>query len=88
MDPDHKVVQAWIGERPKAEEVLAKVSEITGFPKPRGDTERGEKAERTGESKRLSPEEREKRRAERRASREDAAKGKSDGEPGSGSEEG
>src|ERR687886_103022 len=52
------------------------------------DEERGEKAERTGERKRLSPEEREKRRAERRASREDAAKGKSDGEPGSGSDEG
>jgi peroxiredoxin len=88
VDPDHKVVQAWIGERPKAEEVLAKVSEITGFPKPGGDTEGGEKAERTGERKRLSPEEREKRRAERRASREDAAKGKSDGESGSGSDEG
>src|SRR5438270_5574293 len=28
--PIYKVGQAWIGERPKAEEVLAKVSEITG----------------------------------------------------------
>src|ERR687886_2573398 len=31
---DHKVVQAWVGERPGAEEVLAKVSQITGLPKP------------------------------------------------------
>ncbi len=34
VDSDHKVVQAWVGERPGAEEVLAKVSEITGLPKP------------------------------------------------------
>lgn len=87
VDPDHKVVQAWIGERPKAEEVLAKVSEVTGFPKP-GETEGGEKAERTGERERLSPEEREKRRAERRAGKEDGAKGESDDESGSGSDEG
>jgi peroxiredoxin len=33
VDSDHKVVQAWVGERPGAEEVLAKVSEITGLPK-------------------------------------------------------
>jgi len=31
---DHKVVDAWLDERPKAEEILAKVSEITGLPKP------------------------------------------------------
>ncbi len=34
VGPDHKVVHAWVGERPKAEEVLAKVSEITCLPKP------------------------------------------------------
>ncbi|MDP8972046.1 MAG: redoxin domain-containing protein [Actinomycetota bacterium] len=34
VDSDHKVVHAWVGERPRAEEVLAKVSEITGLPKP------------------------------------------------------
>ena len=89
VDPDHKVVQAWIGERPKAEEILAKVSEITGFPKPAEETEGEEKpAARTGERKRLSPEEREKRRAERRAGREDAAKGRSDGQFGDGSDGG
>src|SRR4028119_992924 len=34
VSSDHKVVQAWVGEGPGAEEVLAKVSEITGLPKP------------------------------------------------------
>ena len=33
IDGNHKVVHAWVGERPKAEEVLAKVSEITGLPR-------------------------------------------------------
>jgi peroxiredoxin len=90
VDTDHKVVHAWVGERPEVGEVLAKVSEITGLPKPaeeeedageeeepkrkkaagkagngaEGDTEAG-----NGERKKPSPEEREKRRAERRAAR-------------------
>lgn len=34
IDSDHKVVHAWVGERPKAEKLLAKVSELTGLPKP------------------------------------------------------
>jgi peroxiredoxin len=34
IDSDHKVVHAWVGERPEAEEILAKVSEVTGLPKP------------------------------------------------------
>src|SRR5215212_8458222 len=34
VDSDYKVVHAWVGERPTAEEVLAKVSKITGLPKP------------------------------------------------------
>src|ERR671914_141223 len=59
VDTDHKIVHAWVGERPEAAEVLAKVSEITGLPKPAED----------GERKKLSPEERERRRAERRAAR-------------------
>src|SRR5829696_1537178 len=75
---DHKVVHAWVGERPEAEEVLAKVSKITGLPKPaeeeKADGEAGDGAERgveagEGERKKLSPEERERRRAERRAAR-------------------
>jgi peroxiredoxin len=85
VDTDHKVVHAWVGGRPKAEEVLAKVSEITGLPKPAeedGEDDAGqEKPKRAksadkaedgaegGERKKLSPEEREKRRAERRAAR-------------------
>jgi peroxiredoxin len=90
VDTDHKVVHAWVGERPEAGEVLAKVSEITGLPKPPepeeadGEEEKpkrrmtagkaGNGAESgaeagNGERKKLSPEEREGRRAERRAAR-------------------
>src|SRR5829696_3453111 len=78
VNTDHKVVHAWVGERPEAEEVLAKVSKITGLPKPaeeeKADGEEGDGAERgveagEGERKKLSPEERERRRAERRAAR-------------------
>src|ERR671938_335705 len=62
---DHRVVHAWIGERPKAEEILAKVSEITGLPKPAeeeaDDEEKPKKAKagaaEGGERKKLSPEE-------------------------------
>ncbi len=106
VDSDHKVVQAWVGERPNAEEILAKVSEITGLPKP-AEEEDGEAEEEkpkrtrktakgagdseaaagkagaggTGEEKpkKLSSEEREKRRAERQAARS----GGNDGESGS-----
>lgn len=42
---DHKVAHAWVGERPKAEEVLAKVSEITGLPKPAEEDAGGEDGE-------------------------------------------
>jgi peroxiredoxin len=45
VDSDHKVVHAWMGERPKAEEVLAKVSEISGLPKPVEEEEDGETTE-------------------------------------------
>lgn len=34
VGPDHKIAQAWTGVRPDPAEVLAKVSEITGLPKP------------------------------------------------------
>src|SRR5215210_440281 len=49
VDSDRKVVHAWDGERPKAEEILAKVSEITGLPKPAEEAE--EKPEEEGEEK-------------------------------------
>ena len=109
VDSDHKVVHAWVGERPEAEEILAKVSEITGLPNPpeeeteedgeekpkrekaageADDSEAGKgDAGEAGERKKLSPGEREKRRAERRAARGnsgDAGSGSNDGEAGSG----
>ncbi len=47
---DHKVVHAWLGERPEAEEILAKVSEITGPETAEDEGEAGEEEpERTGE---------------------------------------
>ena len=71
VDSNNKVVQAWIGERPKGEEILAKVFEITGFPEPAEAADGEEKSEKTGKRKKLSPEEGEKRRA----GRTDAAPG-------------
>jgi peroxiredoxin len=76
VDSDHKVVHAWVGERPKAEEVLAKVSEISGLPKP-AEEEDGETTEEE-KPKKPSLEEREKRPAER----QDARAGGNDGESG------
>jgi peroxiredoxin len=71
VGPDHKVVHAWLEERPKAEEVLAKLSEITGLPKPAEE----EEADAGEAREKPSPEERERRRAKRRADREATAKG-------------
>ena len=106
---DHKVVHAWVGERPDAGELLAKISEITGLPKPEEPAEEteekaagdGEAAGRTaaktpekpegaakggategdGEEKpkKMSAEERERIKAQRRAAR---AEGKSLKQPG------
>jgi peroxiredoxin len=79
VGPDHKVAHAWTGERPKPEEILAKVSEITGLPKPAEDAAAegdGDKTEEAGSAegaeapKKLSAEERERIKAERRAARE------------------
>jgi peroxiredoxin len=56
VNTDHKVVHAWVGERPEAEEVLAKVSKITGLPKPAeeekadGEEERPKRKKTTGEA--------------------------------------
>jgi peroxiredoxin len=66
---DHKIVDAWTGELPPAEEILAKVSEITGPRKPAEKAE--EKPAEGGEKpKKMSAEERERIKAERRAARE------------------
>ena len=53
VDSDHKVVHVWVGERPKAEEVLEKVSEITGLPRPveeDGESAEEEKPKRRGKA--------------------------------------
>lgn len=83
---DHEVLHAWMDERPDPAEILAKISEITGLPKPpeEEDEEKpkepkkaksedeagGSDAAEKPERRKLSPEEREKRRAERKAARE------------------
>jgi peroxiredoxin len=72
VGPDHKVAHAWVGERPEPGEILAKVSEISGLPKPpeEGDGKEGDSKEGTDKPKKMTAEEREKIKAERRAARE------------------
>src|SRR5919112_3470556 len=74
VGPDRKIAHAWVGERPEPEEILAKVSEITGLPKPpeepEGDGKENEEDEGGEKPKKMSAEEREKIKAERRAARE------------------
>jgi peroxiredoxin len=74
VGPDHKVAHAWVGERPEPGEILAKVSEITGLPRPpeepEGDGKDAEAEEGGEKPKKMSAEEREKIKAERRAARE------------------
>jgi peroxiredoxin len=72
VGPDHDVAQAWVGQRPDPDEILAKVSEITGLPKPPEEPKEDKKEEaKEGEKpKKMSAEEREKIKAERRAARE------------------
>ena len=85
VGPDHKVAHAWTGERPKPEEILAKVSEITGLPRPAEEPPRPKEADKSdaapGTAKKLSAEERERIKAERRAARE-AGKSLKTGEAG------
>lgn len=76
VGPDQGIAHAWTGERPPADELLAKVSEITGLPRPAEEPTRPKKVEEgksdasPGTAKKLSAEEREKIKAERRAARE------------------
>ena len=74
VGPDHKVAHAWVGQRPEPEEILAKVSEISGLPKPpeepKEDEKEGESEEGGEKPKKMSAEEREKIKAERRVARE------------------
>ena len=72
VGPDHDVAQAWVGQRPDPDEILASVSKITGLPKP-PDEPKEDKKEETEEGekpRKMSAEEREKIKAERRAARE------------------
>ena len=84
VGPDRTIAHAWVGERPEPEEILAKVSEISGLPKPPEEPEedgKGDEAEESGEKpKKMSAEEREKIKAERRAARESGKSVKS-GQP-------
>src|SRR5215213_5363257 len=70
VGPDRKIAHAWVGERPEPEEILAKVSEISGLPKPPEEPKEGESEEGDEKPKKMSAEEREKIKAERRAARE------------------
>ena len=94
VGPDHYVAHAWIGERPQPGEILAKISEISGLPKPPEEPKEDEKEaseEPAEKPKKMSAEEREKIKAERRAARESGKSVKSeqpaDPEAGSGSTE-
>src|ERR687894_2256060 len=83
VDSDRKVVHAWTDGLPPAEEILAKVSEITGLPKPAEESdEEPEVAAAEGDEKpkKMSAEERERIKAERRAARE-AGKSVKTGKP-------
>jgi peroxiredoxin len=84
---DHKVVHAWTDGRPAVDEIMAKITEITGLPKPAEEADeekpkRPKKAAGTSEAapgqaapaddkpKKMSAEERERIKAERRAARD------------------
>jgi peroxiredoxin len=72
VGPDHDVAQAWVGQRPDPEEILAKVSEITGLPKlpEEPEDDKKDEAEEGEKPRKMSAEEREKIKAQRRAARE------------------
>ena len=81
VGPDRTIAHAWVGERPEPEEILAKVSEISGLPKPPEEPEEDDKKEESREKpKKMSAEERERIKAERRAARE-AGKSVKGGQP-------
>ncbi len=71
VGPDGTVAHAWTGGRPPVEELLEKVSAITGLPKKPEEEKPAEAEAEDGEKpKKMSAEEREKIKAERRAARE------------------
>jgi peroxiredoxin len=73
VDSDRRISESWVGERPKVEDVLAKVTAITGLPKEAAEKSEPEKAGGEGDGekpKKMTAEERERIKAERRAARE------------------
>lgn len=72
VGPDGNVAHAWTESRPSADELLEKVSGITGLPrKPEEEKPAPDEAEADGEKpKKMSAEERERIKAERKAARE------------------
>ena len=72
VGPDGNVAHAWTAGRPAPDELLEKVSAITGLPKkPEEEKPAGAEGEADGEKpKKMSAEERERIKAERRAARE------------------
>jgi peroxiredoxin len=88
VGPDHNVAHAWIGERPEPEDILAKISEISGLPKPPEEPKEDEKEaseEPEEKPKKMSAEKREKIKAERRAARESGESVKEPESPEAGS---
>ena len=112
---DHKITHAWTNERPEPGELLAKISELTGLPKPveeatdgeadgpaakparkaaakateKPEEAAGDEATEGGEAekpKKMSAEERERIKAERRAARAEGKSLKQPGAPGGGTE--
>jgi peroxiredoxin len=83
---DHKVVHAWTDGLPAVEEIQAKVTEITGLPKPpEEEEEKAQEATEGGEKpKKMSAEERERIKAERRAAREAGKSVKTEQKPANG----
>ena len=69
VGPDRNVAHAWVEQRPEPDEILAKVSEITGLPRP-PEEEKKDDANEGEKPKKMSAEEREKIKAARRAARE------------------
>ncbi len=78
VDSDRKVIHAWTDERPSAEEILSKVSESTGLPKPAEEKPEEAAVEGDEKPKKMSAEERERIKTERRAAREAGKSVKSD----------
>jgi hypothetical protein len=81
---DHKVVHAWTDGLPAVEEIQAKVTEITGLPKPPEEEKAQEATEGDEKPKKMSAEERERIKAERRAAREAGKSVKTEQKPATG----